>query len=140
MINTAFVQLNQGWNAEPNAPEPHVSVDGSSVSISFYLNASLFSRFTEGDRATLRFENCERYRIGPTNDEGWYMGKCRFSQQAPGWGEFYAVAGEPDLLLQPTDWIKLSPRGGSESAKHYLFYFRDQTFECVADRWEVRLP
>lgn len=83
-----FVQLNHGWNADPNAPEPSVRVAGSDVSVTFYVNAFQFPEFVEGTKATVRFKNCQRFRVGPTNDEGWYMGKCRFSRLAPAWGEF----------------------------------------------------
>ena len=137
---TKFSQLNRGWNADPNAPVPRVSVIGTDVLVTFYVNAFQFPGFVEGTTAALRFNNCQRYRLGPTNDEGWYMGKCRFSQLAPAWGEFYAVSGEPDVLLGPTDWIMLAAASRAGSAGHYLFYFRDETFECVADDWEVQLP
>ena len=135
-----FIQLNHAWNAEPNAPDPHVSVVGSDVLVTFYVNAFRFPQFAEDTTATLRFKNCERYRLGPTNDEGWDMGKCRFSQLAPAWGEFYAISGEAELLLSPVDWIVVSTAIRAGVGKHFLFYFRDATFECVSDGWEVELP
>lgn len=135
-----FVQLNYGWNADPNAPEPTASVGGSTVLVSFRVNAFQFPQFTEGDRAVLRFENCQRYRLGSTNDEGWYMGTCRFSRLAPAWGEFFHVSGEASLLLQPADWVIVAPNSMDELSRHYLFYFKDETFECVASNWAVQLP
>lgn len=134
-----FIQLNHGWNADPNAPEPILSVDGSELLLQFYVNALQFPEFVEGSSATVRFKTCNRYRLGPTNDEGWYLGQCRFSRSAPSWGEFYQITGDPELLLAPTDWRALSAIDRPES-KHYLFYFRDETFECLADSWEVELP
>jgi hypothetical protein len=59
------------------------------------------------------------------------LGQCRFSKLAPGWGEFYLVEGDAELLDAPKDWQSVSPK--QDSAKHYLFYFRDETFECSAD-------
>ncbi|RQO55617.1 hypothetical protein DBR47_20410 [Paucibacter sp. KBW04] len=135
-----FVQLNNGWNADPNAPEPSVLVVGPDTFVTFYVNAFQFPKFSEGTKATLRFKNCQRFRDGPTNDEGWLMGECRFSRLAPAWGEFYAVSGAPDLLSAPQDWIINADAPRSGQATHFLFYFKDETFECVADDWAVELP
>ena len=69
--------------------------------------------------------------IGPTGDEGWFRGQCRFSKLATAWGEFYEIQG--DLLLDKLDdeWIEVPSSNASED-HHYLFYFRDETFECDA--------
>jgi hypothetical protein len=131
-MKMTFVQLNDGWNADPNAPEPTVRVIGSDLVLSFFVNAFQFPEFNEGEQGCLRFINCERYRLGLTNDEGWYRGQCRFSKLAPSWGEFYLVSGDSPLLEAPLDWKLLRPANGT--GKHFLFYFRDDTFECVAER------
>jgi hypothetical protein len=34
----------------------------------------------------------------------------------------------------------VQPETGSGSMEHYLFYFKDETFECVARSWEVEMP
>ena len=102
------------------------------------VNAFLFSQFVEGTRAKLVFRNCWRHRLGPTNDEGWYLGQCGFSSMAPAWGEFYKVEGDLLLGAKQEDWVTLdAPEPGS---RHYLFYFRDATFECDATSFEVSLP
>ena len=82
----------------------------------------------------LRFVNTERFRLGPTNDEGFYLGQCRFTGIAPAWGEFYRISGPAETLNAPSDWKILQPKFGKSA--HYLFYFRDETFECVAEECE----
>ncbi len=72
--------------------------------------------------------------------EGWYRGQCRFSGIAPEWGEFYEVEGDLLLAQEPNDWkagLAKEPRQGS---RHFLFYMRDETFECDAIDWRVFLP
>jgi hypothetical protein len=142
---TIFHQLTDDWNADPNVPDPTVEIDGPSVILRFWLNSFLFERFAERDWGQIVFENCWRYRLGGTNDEGWYRDQCRFSKMAPQWGEFYEIEG--DLLLdatppdqfgqrKPLVWTTVSdsPISGS---RHFLFYFRDQTFECDASDWTL---
>jgi hypothetical protein len=132
-MKTTFCKLNVGWNAEPNAPDPRVRIEGTSVVLSFLLNHMVFQNFAPEDVGTLRFDRCSGYRIGSTNEEAWYRGQCRFSKVAPAWGEYYEVSG--DLLLEevPEDWIQIA--SAPQAPKHFLFYFRDNTFECDAEDW-----
>lgn len=133
-MNPSFEQLNFGWNAEPNAPEPTVRLDNRDVLLSFYVNPFQYPEFGEGEIGTIRFVDCQKVRLGPTNDEGWYMGQCRFSKFAPHWGEFYSVTGDEAILSAPDDWQVLRPLDVSD--RHFLFYFRDNMFECVAPNWQ----
>jgi hypothetical protein len=130
-----FIQLNQGWNAEPNAPEPSVEIQGVDLLLSFYVNAFQFQEFEEDEIGVLRFIHCERYRLGSTNDEGWYRGQCRFSKLAPAWGEFYVIQGDIALLNAPQDWVTVGESRSNN--QHFLFYFRDNTFECSAEQCVV---
>jgi hypothetical protein len=131
---TSFIRLNSDWNAEPNAPDEHVTVDGSTVILEFNL-AGFFHQPWHGK---LVFEGARRYRLGETNDEGWYLGQCRFSRLAPAWGEFYEVDG--DLLESAVnDWVFL-PNAYRGETRHFLFYLRDSTFECDAAAYHLIAP
>jgi len=131
-MKTTFCQLNEGWNAEPNAPRPTIGVQGEDLVLRFLVNPFQFADFEEGEIGVLRFLRGERYRLGSPNDEGWYLGQCRFSRLAPKWGEFYIVRGDAALLDEPEDWQFVRPRSGD--GRHFLFYFRDHTFECIAEQ------
>lgn len=133
-----FEQLNLGWNAEPNAPEVEITVLGNDVIVVFFLNAFLYDEFNEGDKAKLTFHDCMQYRCGNPNDEGFYIyGQSRFKSFGVKWGEFYLVRGSnwkeefPDLIFvsnQPHDRLN-----------HYLFYFKDETFECIAKNFDLQI-
>jgi hypothetical protein len=132
MTSPKFQQLNDGWNAEPNAPAPSVAVSGNDVFLRFDLNAFQFPLFAEDDIGLIRFRDCSRYRLGSTNDEGWYLGQCRYSKTAPAWGEFYEQIGPDEAADLPDDWVNV---GSDKAGRHFLFYFRDDTFECFAADW-----
>ena len=136
MKGTRFTKLNFGWNAEPNAPEPKVTVQGSDVWLDFLVNPFQFREFSEDETLRLCFRNVVRWRLGETNDEGWYRGQCRFSEDAPAWGEFYEVKGDLKLEAAP-DWVELRPPG-EHGTRHFLFYLRDETFECTAEDWALQ--
>ena len=131
-MNTEFKQLNRGWNAEPNAPEETVSFSDNMLSLTFFVNPWAYEGYIEGQRAELKFKGCSKWRLGSTNDEGWYKGLCRFGKLAHRWGEFYEVGGETlDHLTDDWRFTGL-PQGRSR----FLFYLRDSTFECQADSYE----
>ena len=137
---THFEKLNHGWNAEPNAPYPEIRVENQVLTLTFYLNPWAFPDVTPGDLGELTFVSCWRYRLGPTNDEGWWMRQCRFSFLAPEWGEFYKVSGNLRLdSLPPDAWLLNPPGTISKPSHHFLFYFRDETFECDAEDWIFRI-
>jgi hypothetical protein len=134
---TKFRKLNDAWNAEPNAPDPKVTVEGQDVVLSFLMNPFRFPQFSPADVGKLRFLCCRRYRLGATNDEGWYRGQCRFSMTAPQWGEFYEVEGDLRLDECPDDWLQVG--SVQQGSRHFLFYFRDTTFECDASDWNFEV-
>ena len=134
-LRTRFTKLNVDWNAEPNAPYPKVRTAAQTLVLTFLLNPWEFPQFREGDRGELAFSACWRYRLGATNDEGWWRKQCRFSFLAPAWGEFYEVNGDLRLERLPDDsWVLLADPPSAET-RHFLFYFRDETFECDASSW-----
>jgi hypothetical protein len=136
-VPTYFRKLNDGWDAEPNVPEPHVWFNDVVSTLTFFLSPYSQTDVRQYDRGEISFPNCWRYRLGAPNNEGWYRGQCRFRCLAPDWGDFYEVGG--DLLDNGAkDWVLLKSTP-SEPAHHYLFYFKDETFECDASDWCFRV-
>lgn len=130
-----FEQLNIGWNAEPNSPEVQIEVIDSDVVIRFYLNAFMYENFSEGDKAILVFHNCLQYRVGSPNDEGFFCyGQSRYKKYGIKWGEFYLIHNSDWEIAFP-DPIRVGDVEGEK--KHYLFYFRDETFECIASDYSI---
>ncbi len=132
-----FIQLNRGWNAEPVAPQLIIQTEGPDLIASFGLNARLYKTFKEGDRGVLRFKNCSRYRVGDPNDEGFYYGQDRFPVGTHTWGEFYLVYADVNLLGATDDWVLLPNEHPDQ--RHFLFYMKDETFECAAVECHIEL-
>ncbi|QDG75596.1 hypothetical protein [Labrenzia sp. PHM005] len=132
---TTFLQLNDGWNAEPNCPFPQVAIDENDLWLRFGPNAFRFKNYSAVPHLHLKFSNCSRFRFTPVNDEGWYRGQCRFSELAPSWGEFYEVLGDFLENLQNTNWNLLHQHQTKQ--RNFLFYLRDEAFECSAEDWQL---
>ena len=134
-MKTIFTQLNDGWNAEPNCPEPKAEWRGVDLVLRFYINPFQFPEHQEGDVGEIVFQDCSRYRTGTLNDEGWYGGKSRWVGVKHAWGEFYQVEGDLRLDAAPDDWEIRNDDTGDRI--HYIFYFRDEDFECDARVWTL---
>lgn len=138
MASLIFEQLNLGWNAYPNGSDSTVELRGDNLLFRFELNPYVFDDVKEGDVGLLTFAQCARWRLGLTNDEGFYRGQCRYSSLAPSWGEFYELVGDDPARYAPVDWQFVDSKNPGN--RHFLFYLRDETFECIAGDWEYTAP
>lgn len=136
-MSTTFHQLNSGWNADPNVPLPKAEWQGADLRLTFRVNAFQFHEYDLGDIGEITFTDCARYRMGSLNDEGWYRGQGRFAGITHEWGEFYEVRGDLRLGALPEDWETRTPDVAGRN--HYLFYFRDEDFECDAQGWKIKI-
>lgn len=126
-----FTKVTIDWNAEPNAPETIINVEGDTVTLEFYLNYFVHDQFKEGDRGRITFSNCHKYYFGGPNDEGYVMGQHRYSDAELPFGQLYVLK---------TDWktdfpvnskilnVNIEPK----ELHHFIFFLKERTFECVA--------
>jgi hypothetical protein len=130
------IRLNTNWNAEPNAPRVKIFIDNNTITLEFFLNYFTYKEFKEGDRCRLRFKNCHKYSFNGMNDEGYYREQYRYKYTELPWGEFYKL--ETDWQTDfPTEHSILSNLINPNELNHYIFFFKDNTFECVAESYET---
>lgn len=129
-----YVKLNENWGAEPNAPEVELRIEGNTIFLEFFLNDEDF----EDDKGILKFENCHKYSFNSMNDEGYYLGQYRYKYTDLPWGEFYKIETnwESDF---PVSSIELNQLLNKDNLSHFIFFFRDNTFECVAENYEFSI-
>ena len=132
-----YYKINTDWNADPNSPELRVSVEGIQIKLEFFLNYFQFENFHEGDKAIVRFYNCHKYSLNSMNDEGYYLRQYRYTNDDLPWGEFYKIQTNcesdfPEKQFNVLTWVI-----NSELLNHYIFFFRDNCFECVAEGYDV---
>ena len=130
------IKLTTDWNAEPNAPEVALVVRGRNVILDFFVNYFLYHQFKEDDKAKLTFYNCHKYFYGSPNDEGYYLGQHRYKYTELPYGQFYQLKTDWEIDF-PKDCIILSPVIDASKLHHYIFFFREATFECVAENYSV---
>lgn len=131
------IKLTTDWNAEPNSPDVRLFVEGNDVILEFYLNYFAYERFREGEKARLTFPNCHKYSFNTMNDEGYYSGHYRYSDSELPWGGFYNLNSKWQSDF-PSPSVTLNSDSSRENLKHYIFFFKDNTFECVAETYELK--
>ena len=130
------IKLTIDWNAEPNAPDVVLSINGSTIILDFYVNYFLFEKFKENERAKVTFKNCHKYSFNPMNDEGYYKGQYRYTNTDLPWGEFYKLNTNWQTDF-PNHYTVSSEIDEMDGLNHYIFFFRDNTFECVAENYSI---
>ncbi len=129
----AFTRLNEDWNAHPNDVSLRLEKCGTELIAWMKPNPYLHRQYEKASEIAVSFVNCSRYRVTSVNDEGWYLGQCRFSGLAPKWGEFYEISGDTRDDMNSTPWIKMEGLG----VKHFHFYLKDETLEIKAQDWVI---
>lgn len=136
--NIKFIKLNTNWDIAPNAPMEEITVKQNDVELEFLTNYNLKLNFKSADEyILLTFKDCLQYRYGEPNDEGFNIyGESRFVQYGVEWGHFY--------LVENSNWKNYFPEAipvslqNEQGLKHFLIYFRDATFECIARDYEMK--
>ncbi len=129
-----FVKISDNWNADPVLPEIELKVIGQNLEMIIFLNYFAFDNFSEGDKAIITFENCSKYSLNTCNDEGYYYGQYRIKPDELPWGEFYEITSGLNKDF-PKPVVDLSD--DHKEKRHFLFFFKDDTFECLADNYKI---
>jgi len=127
-----YEKLNTRWNAEPNAPNLIIHKEEDFIELVFDLNPFVFENVDEGDKGVLEFQEVYKFHIGTTNDEGYFSGDHRYTNEKLPWGEFYELTN--------SDWESDFPKQASvindsiykSELKHFVLFLRDQEIECIA--------
>jgi hypothetical protein len=124
-----FTKITNYWNADPVSPEIELEVVGNDLTMEIFVNYLVFDNFNEGDKAKITFKNCSKYSLNICNDEGYYYGQYRTNPNKLPWGEFYEIIKGLDRNF-PDPIVNL--QDDNTNKRHFIFFFKDETFECLA--------
>lgn len=131
-----YTQFTIDWNADPNSPGVELVIGGTSVLIDFFVNYFIYDNFNEGDKAKITFFHCHKYCFNSMNDEGYFMGQYRYKYTDLPWGQFYKLNTDWETDF-PVGQITLNETVDKRKLHHYIFFFKDNTFECVAENYQL---
>lgn len=129
-----FVKISDNWNADPVSPEVNLQIVEEDLVMDIFLNYFAFDNYSKGDKAKIVFINCSKYSLNTNNDEGYYLGQYRTNPSELPWGEFYEIKGGLNSCF-PEPVVELS--NDLNNKRHFIFFFKDETFECLADDYKI---
>jgi hypothetical protein len=129
-----YNKLTKNWNADPVLPEIELEIDRNDLIMCIRLNHYVFDNYKKGDKVKIRFINCSLYSLNTCNDEGYYYGQYRTNPNELPWGEFYEIKSGLDRNM-PNPIVKIADDNSDK--KHFIFFFKDETFECIASEYEL---
>ena len=124
-------KLNKNWSIEPNAPNPEISLIDAGIELRFALNHLAFEHIDEGEHGKMVFDQVYAYRVDFTDREAYLRGEYRFKNDEVPWGEFYELRSTRWNDF-PEERIVLDHEINKNDLRHFIFFFRDQIFECLA--------
>lgn len=131
-----FVKLNEEWNADPNFPNPQVDIIQNNIVLSFQMNSFQYDGYKEGDIGFILFKDVFWYRLGSPNDESFFRGQFRYDSSQVRWGNLYEV--NESITNIPSESITVNENYKfNNRSRYYLFFFRDNTFECIANEYTL---
>lgn len=123
-----FIQISTNWDADSVNPQVNLQIDRADLIMDIY------TKFTEGNKVKIKFNNCAEYSLNTCNDEGYYYGQYRTNPTNLPWGEFYEIISGLDRNY-PEPIIKI--QADKTNKRHFIFFFKDETFECLADDYDL---
>ncbi|MCZ4408228.1 hypothetical protein O3Q51_05380 [Cryomorphaceae bacterium 1068] len=126
-----YTKLNRNWNADPGAPDLKVSPIDGGIQLSFVLDPKGFEHIDEGEMGKVLLDRVYAYTLDPTDQNVYVDGNFRFQNDQLPWGEFYEL---PNINWKdfPEDKKVLDDQIDKKELRHFIFFFRDQIFECLA--------
>jgi len=72
------------------------------------------------------------------NDEGYYREQYRYKYSELPWGEYYELKTNWETDF-PEKAEVLNSNTSRINLKHYIFFFKDNIFECVAENYSFEV-
>jgi hypothetical protein len=125
--------------ADGGAPEPKLTVVNGDIVIEFWANHHFHPEFGMHDKGRITFFHCHKYDFEGTNDEGYFMGQHRFNDEQLPWGDFYQLHDTAWEIDFPPNPSLLTEFKNKDQLNHYLLFFKDECFECVAKSYKIEI-
>ncbi|MBL8015555.1 MAG: hypothetical protein JNK26_05215 [Candidatus Doudnabacteria bacterium] len=132
-------KLDFGYFPDPNTTDlkDNITQHDGEVVLEFPLNHLVTKDLGETSRGRLTFSLVTKHVYGPPNDEGFYIHyKNIFDYPVLGFkvDELYEVTGLQNEFGKENAQLLNDPTN-----KHYIFFVKEGTFQCVAQSWKFEL-
>ena len=133
-----YKKLNRNWNSAQVNANAEISMADEILNLTFNLDPFKYEHIDEGDKGVLEFFKVYAYQLLPIDKESYMSGQFRFSNSQLPWGEFYELTGSNWKKNFPEDKVLVDGSLNSKGQRHFILFFPDTIFECVAEDYKYR--
>lgn len=131
-------KLNKNWSAEPSVPLETIKRTDDGIEVNFLLNSLPYEYIEEGEKGKLEFYDVYAYRKTASNLEEISKRKIPLKVDQIPLGDFYELLDSKWKTDFPTDKIVVDESKKTSKLRHFLFFLKDSTFECLASDYSYR--
>lgn len=145
-------QLNTCYQSDPNTANPIIELYKNQLTLKFQLNTEIHG-FMQTDIGKITFANCLMFRVGSPNDEGYTSVQEEGIRYSP-WNkiDFPQIKWDSFYEVESSDWSSIIDYEGytnnklmetvkdKSKFKHFAFFMKEATFECVAESYIEEIP
>lgn len=125
-------KLNKNWSSEPSIPLESIERTDDGIEVNFVLNSLPYEYIEEGEKGKLEFYNVYAYRKAASNSEEISKRKIPLKVDQIPLGDFYELLDSKWKTDFPTDKIIVDETKKTSKLRHFIFFLKDATFECLA--------
>lgn len=125
-------KLNKNWSAEPSFPLETITRTDDGIEVNFELNSLPYEYIEEGEKGKIEFYEVYAYRKAAPNLEEISKRKIPLKVDQIPFGDFYELLDSKWKTDFPSDKIIVDETKKTSKLRHFLFFLKDTTFECLA--------
>lgn len=131
-------KLNKNWSAEPSVPPETIKQTDDGIEVNFVLNSLPYEYIEDGEKGKLEFYDVFAYRKAASNSEEISKRKIPLKVDQIPLGDFYELLDSKWKTDFPTDKIIVDETKKTSKHRHFIFFLKDATFECLASDFSYR--
>jgi len=125
-------KLNKNWSAEPSVLLETIKLTDDGIEVNFLLNSLPYEYIEEGEKGKLEFYDVYAYRKAASNSEEITKRQIPFKADLIPLGDFYELLDSKWKTDFSEDKIIVDESKKTSKLRHFLFFLKDSTFECLA--------
>jgi hypothetical protein len=133
-----FKKLNKNWAADLNAPHESIIQNEDGIEVDFLLNSFPYEHIDDGEKGKIAFYDVFAYRNVASIAEEISKRQIPFKVEQIPFGDLFELLDSKWKTDFPEDKIIVDETKKSSKLRHFLFFLKDATFECLAVDYQFK--
>lgn len=126
------IQLNKNWKSDSNAPKENIIQNENGIEVEFLLDSFNYEHIDQGEKGKIEFYEVYAYRNVSSIAEEISKRKIPIKVDQIPLGDLYELLDSKWKTDFPEDKIIVDESKKTSKLRHFLFFLKDTTIECLA--------